>query len=181
MNESKVAVRYAKALFLLALEKNLLELVRSDMTLVNTTIADSQEFELYLKSPVVKSAQKFKLIEEVFCGKINDLSLNFLGIVVKNKREDHLVNIARRFNDVYRNYKGIKSASITSAIPLDDKVKEKLNKLLASVYKADIELQIHEDDSIIGGYVLQVGDQQYDASVSSGLKRMKSALISGTI
>jgi F-type H+-transporting ATPase subunit delta len=181
MNQSKIAVRYAKALFLSALEKNLLEIVRTDVALINQTIEDSDQFELYLKSPVVKSNQKFKLINEVFSGKINDLSLNFLGILIQNKREDHLIDIARRFNDVYRNYKGIKSASVTTAIPLTDEIKRKLNALLASVYKADIELELKEDNSILGGFVLQVGDQQYDASVLAGLKKMKSTLLSGKI
>ena len=181
MNESKIAVRYAKALFLLALEKNLLEDIKTDISLINQTILDSDRFELYLKSPVVKSAQKFKLISEVFGGKINELSLNFLGILVQNKREEHLVHIARRFNDVYRNYKGIKSAVITTAIPLNEEIKKKLSSLLALAYKADIELQLQEDASIIGGYILQVGDQQYDASVLAGLNKMKSTLLSGPI
>ncbi len=181
MNQSKIAVRYAKALFLSALEKNILDIVRTDMALINQTIEDSDQFDLYLKSPVVKSKAKFKLISEVFQGKISDLSLNFLGILVQNKREDHLVDIAIRFNDVYRNYKGIKSASITTAISLNDDIKKKLLTLLASVYKADIELELKEDPSIIGGFVLKVGDQQYDSSILAGIKKMKSTLLNGTI
>ena len=180
MNQSKIAVRYAKALFLTALDKNILDIVRTDMALINQTIEDSVQFDLYLKSPVVKSKEKYKLISEVFRGKINELSLNFLGILVQNKREDHLIDIARRFNDVYRDYKGIKSASITTAIPINDDIKKKLNTLLASVYKSDIELEVHENRAIIGGFVLKVGDQQYDSSVLAGLKKMKSTLLNGT-
>jgi F-type H+-transporting ATPase subunit delta len=180
MNQSKIAVRYAKALFLLAQEKEILENVRADIEMVIKAIRDSDQFRAYLKSPVVKSVQKFKLITEAFGGSINEVTLNFLGIVIRNKREDHLEDIARRFNDVYRNYKGIKSVSITTAISLNEQLKQNLNTLLASVYKADIELELYKEPSILGGFVLKVGDQQYDASVSTGLKKMRKTLLSGT-
>ena len=181
MNESKIAVRYAKALFLLAQEKNILEDVRTDMESVNKAIKEFDQFGLYLKSPVVKSKQKFNLVDQVFRGKINDTTLNFMGLLIQNKREVYLEAISRRFIDIYRNFKGIKSATITTASHLDDKIKEKLSTLLSTTYKSVIELQVQEDPSIIGGFVLKIGDQQYDASVVAGLKRMKTALISGTM
>ena len=86
----------------------------------------------------------------------------------------------RRFIDVYRDHKGIKSADVVTAMPLEEEVKQKLQILLSSVYKTNIELHVREDSSIIGGFVLKVADQQYDASIASSLKRMKTALISGT-
>jgi F-type H+-transporting ATPase subunit delta len=181
MNESKIAVRYAKALFLLALEKNILEQVRTDMESVNQAIKDFDQFGFYLKSPVVKSKQKFKLVEEVFRGKIDDTSLNFMGLLIQNKREIYLEDITRRFIDIYCTYKGIKSATITTASHLDESIKLKLKALLSSTYKTEIELQVQEEPSIIGGFILKIGDQQYDASIASGLKRMKTALTSGTI
>ncbi len=103
-----------------------------------------------------------------------------MGLLIRNKREDRLEAIIRRFIDVYRDHKGIKSASITTAVIIDDHIKQKLLAMLSSVYKTDVELQAREDSSIIGGFVLKIEDQQYDASIVSGLKRMKTKLLSGT-
>ncbi len=177
MNQSKIAVRYAKALFQLALEKNKLDLVNNDVVMINQALKDFGQFGLYLKSPVVKPSQKLALIREAFTGNIQDISLSFLGLLVQNKRENHLEDIIRRFFDVFRDYKGIKAALITTAVPLNDHVKKKFHALLSSIYKTSIELQAAQDASIIGGFVLKVGDQQYDASVATGLKRIKTALL----
>jgi len=177
MNQSKIAVRYAKALFQLALEKNKLDAVYSDIVMISKALKDFTQFGLYLKSPVVKPSQKLSLIKQAFTGNINEISLGFLGLLVQNKREIYLEDIIRRFFDVFREYKGIKSAVITTAGPLNDQMKEKFQALLSSIYKSGIELQTTQDATIIGGFVLKVEDQQYDASVATGLKRMKTALL----
>ena len=181
MNQSKIAVRYAKALFQLALEKNKLDAVYADVAMVSQALKDFSQFSLYLKSPVVKPSQKLALIRKAFTGNIDGISLSFLALLVQNKRENHLEDIIRRFFDVFREYKGIKSALITTAVPLNEQVKEKFHALLSSIYKTGIELQAAQDASIIGGFVLKVGDQQYDASVATGLKRIKTALLTESL
>jgi ATP synthase, F1 delta subunit len=177
MNLSKISVRYAKALFSLALEKNKLEDVYADVLVVNQALKDYVQFSQYLKSPVVKPSQKQTLINQTFKDSICDISLNFLGLLVQNKREGHLEDIIRRFFDVYRQHKGIKTALITTAVPLSDDVKTKLHTLLSSMYKTGIEMEAIQNAAIIGGFVLKIGDKQYDASVATGLKRMKTALL----
>ena len=177
MNQSKISVRYAKALFDLALEKNKLDAVYNDVLLISQSLRDFEQFGQYLVSPIVKPSQKKALVNKAFTGNINEISLSFLGLLIENKRESHLGDMIRRFFDVFRTYKGIKSAIITTAVPLNDQMKEKFHALLSSIYKTGIELQVHQDSRIIGGFVLKVGDQQYDASVATGLKQMKTALL----
>lgn len=178
MIQSTISVRYAKALFDLALEKGILDAVRNDIDLIKQTISEAGQFSLYLKSPVVKPSEKRALISEIFGGKINEISLNFLSLLVINKREAYIDGIIHRFLEVYREYKGIKSALITTSVPLDEKARVKLNGLLSKVYKTDINLETQQDPSIIGGFVLKVDDQQYDASIASGLKRISNTLFS---
>ncbi len=177
MNQSKIAVRYAKALFQLAVEKNQLDVVYNDIRIVEQALKDFTQFGQYLKSPVVKPSQKLALIKKAFSTSISEISLGFLGLIVQNKRENHLEDVIRRFFDVFKKYKGIKSAVITTATPMNDQMKEKFNALLSSIYKTGIDLQITQDPAIIGGFVLRVGDQQYDASVATGLKRIKTTLL----
>jgi F-type H+-transporting ATPase subunit delta len=181
MNQSKISVRYAKALFQLALEKNKLDAVYADVAMINQALKDIGQFSLYLKSPVVKPSQKLALVQKAFTGNITDISLSFLGLLIQNKRESHLEDIIRRFFDVFREYKGIKAATVTTAVPLSGEVKEKFHSLLSSIYKTGIELEAAQDSSIIGGFVLKVGDQQFDASIATGLKRMKTSLLTDNL
>ncbi len=181
MNQSKISVRYAKALFQLALEKDQLEEVRKDILLVSQSLKEYEQFRLYLKSPVVKSSQKYNLIKDIFKNSVTETCLNFLGLLVQNKRENHLEDISRQFLDLYSKYKGIKPALITTAVPLDDSIRQNLYQLLSSVYKTEIDLITHQDASILGGFILKIGDQQYDASVANGLRRMKTALLNESV
>jgi F-type H+-transporting ATPase subunit delta len=177
MNQSKIAVRYVKALYLLALEKDKLDRIHADIVLINQVLKDYIQLNQYLISPVVRPSRKLALIREVFSGSIDSVTLNFLSLLIRNKRENHLEDIIRRFFDVYREHKGIKAATIITAVTLDDKTREKFLTLLSSIYKTSIELQTKQEPGIIGGFVLKVEDQQYDASVATGLKKMKTALL----
>lgn len=181
MNQSKISVRYAKALFELALEKNKLDEIYKDITLLSQVLKENATFGLYLKSPVVKPSQKLQSVRAAFQGNINEMSLNFISLLIQNKRENHLEDIVRRFFDVYREFKGIKSATVTTAVTLDNSLKKRFQDLLSSAYKSGIELQEHIEPSIIGGFILKVEDQQYDASVATGLKKMKTALLSENV
>ncbi|MDP4207409.1 MAG: ATP synthase F1 subunit delta [Bacteroidota bacterium] len=178
MIESTISVRYAKALFMLALEKDIMESVQTDIQLIKQSLDQAEQLSLYLKSPVVKPSEKRTFISDVFGGKVNEISLNFINLLITNKREAYIDGIIHRFLEVYREHKGIKSALITTAVPLDETVRAKLNELLSKVYKTGINLETQQNSSIIGGFVLKVGDHQYDASVASGLKRMSNTLFS---
>lgn len=178
MIESTISVRYAKALFMLALEKDIVEAVHTDIELIRQALGETGQLEMYLKSPVVKPSEKRTFISDAFGGQLNAISLNFINLLITNKREAYIDGIIHRFLEVYREYKGVKSALITIAVPLDETVRVKLNDLLSKVYKTGINLEIQQNPSIIGGFVLKVGDHQYDASIASGLKRMSNTLFS---
>jgi F-type H+-transporting ATPase subunit delta len=181
MNQSKISVRYAKALFQLSVEKDKLEDVRRDVLLICKALDDYEQLRKYIDSPVVKPSQKNNLLNDVFSGTITKLSLQFLGLLVKNKREKHLRDIARQFLLVYGSFKGIKLATITTAVLLDDSIRVKLYHLLSSVYNTEIDLQTQIKPSILGGFVLKVGDQQYDASIANGLSKIKATLLNESV
>lgn len=177
MNESKISVRYAKALFILAEEKDQLDAVRDDILLIRKVMTENELFSQYLGSPVVRSSQKSELVGKLFNDKLSLLTFKFLQLLIQNKRENYLDSIFRRFLDVYGMHKGIKSATITTVIPLDETLQKTVLDLIAKSFKTKVELTIQEDTSLIGGFILRVGDQQYDASVATGLKRIKNSLL----
>jgi F-type H+-transporting ATPase subunit delta len=178
MNQSKVGVRYAKALFLTASEKGITELVHNDVMLIDSAMKESLAFEAYLSNPVNKPSAKVRFINQIFGeGRVQPVTLNFLNLIIQNNRAFHLPDILRYFIHLYRKQKGIKPAVFTLATAPDAEIKNRITEVLKSIYNAEIDLQIAVDPSLIGGFVLRVEDNQYDASVSSALKRMKTKLL----
>ncbi len=170
--DSKVAKRYAKSLMDFAQEQNSLEAVAADMELIAATIDGSRELELLLKSPIIKLDKKVAIMNQIFGGKIGSISQSFLGIIARKGRESLIEEMAVAFVNLYKASQGIVTAEITTAIPLDDKGREKAKALIAQISdKVELIEKINED--IIGGFIIRVGDKQYDESVSSRLSAMK--------
>jgi F-type H+-transporting ATPase subunit delta len=177
MDQSKINVRYAKAFFSLAKEKGLTLELRKDTELIADICTSSADFGLLLNSPVVKTSRKVKAIQSFFDGKVNILSLNFLTLITENKREKYIPGIFRNLEDLYRQEEGIKSAVMTSSQNIDESILSQIKLILEKEFKSKVELSHKIDERLIGGFVLRVGDQQYDASVSTQLKKIKELLL----
>ncbi|MCF8379268.1 MAG: ATP synthase F1 subunit delta [Bacteroidales bacterium] len=176
MNESKISVRYAKALFLSSLEEKSLDVVFKDVGLLNEAFIVPGFVEM-LMSPVIKTSEKKKLMETVYEKNISPLSMKFLNLVVSNNRETYLEGILRNFVGLYRKHKGIKKAELIVSSEVSDDYKEKFLNLLGKVFDAKIELNSKINPDIIGGFILKVDDEQFDASVSSALSGIKKNLL----
>jgi ATP synthase, F1 delta subunit len=177
MNDSKIAVRYAKALYSLAVEKNALPALHADVEMLYLTTRTLPEFVRMLESPVIKASEKRALVKNVFEKQVNPLTLSFLNLLLTNKREMYLESIARDFLALYRKNSGMKSALLSSAVALDTETVAQMTKAIAARFKAQIELTTEVDPALIGGFVLQVDDQMIDASVSSRLKQLRQELV----
>jgi F-type H+-transporting ATPase subunit delta len=177
MDQSKINVRYAKAFFTLAKEKGLTMELRKDADLIASVCESSSDFILMLESPVVKTSQKAEALKLIFENKVNVLSLNFLLLITENKRENYIPGIFRNLEDLYRHEEGIKSAVLTSVQPLNDALVLQIRTILESEYNAKVELTQKVDANLIGGFVLRVEDKQYDASLSTQLKKIREQLL----
>jgi len=173
MSGSRAAIRYAKAILSFALEQNKEVQVNDDMLLIANTIDESEDLQLLLSSPIIKSQLKKAAIKEVFSSKITSLSIGLLDLLVDNKRLSILNEVAKKYTILFDALKGIEVAQVTTAIPLT----EALNKQVLSKVKeitgkdATIENSINPD--IIGGFILRIGDVQYDASIANKLQGLK--------
>ena len=180
MNDSKISVRYAKALYQTALEANSLKEVMKDILLFETAW-ETPGFSDMLYSPVVTTSSKKKVVTSVFKESICQLSYDFLMLLFSNKRENYIVAIFRNFKALYKEHEGIKSAEITISSAIDENIKKKFLALLEKTFSSKIELTEHMKPEIIGGFILKVEDQQYDASVSSGLNKIRKRLLETSI
>jgi len=177
MNESKISVRYAKALFSLSRETNTLDVLKKDMEMLLQCISEVPDLQYIIQSPVIKSGEKIRLFSEVFKNSFSELSFSFISMVLENKREEFLAGMARYFLELLRTEQGVQSAMLTTAISVDDDTRRSVLQLISKKFNTKAELKEVVDTSIIGGFILQVGDQQLDSSISGKLKRIKKELI----
>lgn len=173
MNEVKIANRYAKALFDLSLELNNLEKVRKDIDLIHNVCQASKDFTLMLRSPVIRADKKALVISEIFSKKIEEVTLNFLLIITRNKREILIPEIVIQFIEIYKVHHNIITVGITTAVQLDEGTRSKILTLLEKRANAKIDLKEKVEEEIIGGFVLTYDDKQYDASILRQIKNLR--------
>ena len=178
MNYSIISVRYAKALLLVGTDNQCLDAMKADMELIGATIKENEVFRQLLDNPIVRPPQKRKVMKELLEKRVHPQTLNFVNLLIRNRREAMLADVARDFGDLYDKSKGIKRAQFVSAVELDGAAKQKLQRQLDTLFKANVQITAQTDPDLLGGFVLRVGDQQYDTSLSSALKRMKKAMVS---
>ena len=176
MNQSIISTRYAKALMKVGVDNQCLDALKVDMELLGVTIKENPMFGQALDNPVVRPLQKRKVMIELLEKRVHPMTLNFINLVVRNRREIMLADVARDFIDLYEKAKGIKRAQVVSAIDMDNPSKQMLVHQLNVLFKADIQMTTEENPSLIGGFILRVDGMQYDASLSSALKRMQKTL-----
>jgi F-type H+-transporting ATPase subunit delta len=173
---SKIAVRYAKALFLAAREQEVLDKVRYDMELLHDISTRQPDIIQLLESPVVNPATKFRVFNSLFSGRVNNMTMDFLKLVTANKREEFIPGMCRQYIHLYKKEMGILQASIGTASRLHDALKKEIISMIRDAFHAKIELEEEVNKDLIGGFVLRIEDKQLDASVKGALNRIKKEL-----
>jgi len=177
MDESAITVRYAKALFSLAKENQWLSSLKEDAELISAICSRSEDFNILLNDPVILPSEKIRMMGLIFEKKVHKTTLDFLTLVTRNKRETYLPSISRYIQTLIRKEKNIKTAVITTAQELDENLLQKTQKILEKELKATVELSQRVNPEIIGGLILRIDDQQYDASVHTQLRKLKKSLL----
>ena len=176
MASTKSAARYAKALLDLSLEKGWVEAVEKDLIRFVQVVKESNDFRIFLSSPVVRDDKKIAIYQKVFEG-FNPLTMQFFTLVTKNGREQLLPEIAAQFERQLMKNRGIVSGSIVSATPLTEKTKQEILDRIAPAFEGSLQLSESVDSSLLGGFVIRIEDKQIDASVANKLKELRQELV----
>ena len=172
MRISLLSNRYAQALFDLAVEMNLLEKVYKDILLVDKVLEENRELRKILANAVLDGYKKVHVLNKIFEGKIEKLTLKFLALITRKGREAYIAYICKAFIHIYKDYKNIMPLTITTAAKLDAKNKATILKKLKSFRDKDFEVTEKIDEDIIGGFKLDFEDFQYDDTIKVQLKRL---------
>jgi|TARA_B100000768_G_scaffold54703_1_gene53217 F-type H+-transporting ATPase subunit delta len=170
---TRAAIRYAKAVLSLASDNQKAEAVQLDMTLIGQAIASNASLENALKSPVVKLSEKAAVLDALFPS-VSSESKSLFRTLVTNKRVNILGQIALQYGILYDKLNNKENAFVTTAIPMTSELEVKVIAKLKTLTTKEVTLNKSVDKNLLGGFVLRVGDQQYDASVSNQLNALKS-------
>lgn len=179
MKGSRAAIRYAKAIISMANDKKLTKEVNEDMILINKTVDENPDLRTFLKSPIVKDKMKKNALLEIFKS-TNGITLGLFNLLLENKRIDLLLLVALKYRDLYNEMNGIQIAKVTTAVPLTPALEIKIQQKVKELTGHEAEIKNIVDKSIIGGFVLRVGDIQYNGSVQAQLTNLKRELKNNT-
>ncbi|MDC8005050.1 ATP synthase F1 subunit delta [Aureisphaera galaxeae] len=170
---SRAAIRYAKAVLLQAQETNAIDTVFGDMQDVQATLDGSKELRSLLKSPLIKVEDKKSALLQIFTNTSEDTK-RLITVLAQNERADILGNVANSFINLYNEAKGVKVAEVTTAVELSSEMEAKvLAKVKEMTGSDNVSIENIVDESIIGGFILRVGDMQYNASIANQLGTLK--------
>jgi len=178
MSANRIATTYAKSLLDLAIDQSNLEPVKEDIDAFKASL-ESRDLYLLLKSPIINKNKKKQVFDAIFGGKFNKVTSAFFDIVLKKGREMHLPEIANAFQLQYKAYHKITSVTIKTAVAISDAKLESIKaKLLESnITASSLDIATEVDPSLIGGFVIEVGDKLYDASVAHKLENIKKEFL----
>lgn len=172
MAGARAALRYAKAVLSLATDQKAVEAVNNDMKLISKTIAENKDLSVMLQNPVVRSSVKKTVLNEVFKN-TSTITGNLVTTLITNKRISLLEEVASKYNQLYDTLNGIQIAKVTTAVPLTDDLKAKVLAKVKELTGKEVEIVNLIDENILGGFILRVGDIQYNASIANKLNNLK--------
>ena len=173
MSELTVGSRYAKSLIDLAQEQDNVDVIKADMDLFIHTLKANPELKAVLSNPIIAHSKKTKILDAVFLGKVNKVTISFFKLMVDKGRGEVLYTTAYEYVNLYNVKRHITKARVTSATALSAANKQTLITELQTSIGGTVVLEDKIDPSLIGGFVLTVGDRQVDTSISASLKKLK--------
>ena len=175
MSSTRAAIRYAKAILEIASSKNAANDVSNDMFLISSTIKENVELDTFLQNPTIKVEVKENALLEVFAS-TNGVTKSLFHLLFENKRFEILGAVASEYTKLFAEMNGVEVAKVTTAIPMDADLEAKVKAKIATFSDKKVTIENTVDASIIGGFILRIGDKQYNASVANRLQVLKREL-----
>lgn len=176
---SRVAIRYSKALFGLALEQNALQDTRTDLGLINDVCIANPDFQNTLVNPLIEERVKARLLESLFKDQLKPLTYKFLQLLSRKKRSGFLLEIIDDFQARLLDHEGILSGTLISASPLETSQVEEIRNRIETMTEKKVIFSEQVDKSVVGGFIVQIKDTVIDLSLKTQFDKLRSVLVHG--
>jgi F-type H+-transporting ATPase subunit delta len=175
MASTRAAIRYATAILDLSDSKGVTEIVNNDMKSIASTIKGNEELDTFIQNPTIKVEVKEKALLEVFAT-VDNVTKGLIHLLFENKRFEILDVIAAEYSKLFDIKNNVEVAKVTTAVAMDVALEAKVLAKIATLSDKKITIENIVDPAIIGGFILRIGDQQYNASVANRLQVLKREL-----
>ena len=175
MASTRAAIRYAKAILEMAESIGVTKEVSSDMTLIGSTINENLELSTFIQNPTIKVEDKENALQAIFTD-INGVTKGLFRLLLENKRFEILATITQEYNKLFDQMNGVEVAIVTTASPMSAELEAKVMAKIKEYSNKNITIQNVIDESIIGGFILRIGDMQFNASITNRLQVLKREL-----
>ena len=174
MRNTLLIRRYAKAFLEFAIQNNMTEEGLADLELLTVTIKSNRELRNILSQPFVSKNRKENIIVKIFKDRISDNTLKFTTLMLENNHPEILPEIIDTYRKLYNEYKNIAEVTITTAVEIDVPTQQKLLYFVKDKLKGNVQIINKIDKNIIGGFIINYLDYQYDRSIRAELKSLEA-------
>ena len=176
---SRIAIRYSKALFDLALENNIVAEVRSDLQMIYKVCADNPDFAQLLNNPLIEEKTKSAVFKELFETRVNSLSFKFLQLISRKKRSGFLLQMIDKYVERVLDHQGVLSCLLISSQQVEADQVDKIKNRIEEMTGKTVVFYYLIDDSVIGGFIVKIKDTVIDLSIKTQLEKMRTQLVYG--
>lgn len=162
----------------LAHEQGVLDKVNADMADFSKLCKTNRDFALMLRNPIIQHHRKLAILKKIFAGKVNPLTLSIFDIITRKNREAILPAVAEEFTRQYNKFRGIAEATVTTNFPLTEELRKEFKSLLKNITKQEVILDEKVDKTMLGGFIIRIGDRQIDDSLDTRLQELRNKLTS---
>lgn len=178
MQNPRLADRYAKSLMDIAIEQGKLDALYTDMQGLKSICDSSAEFTNLMKSPIVKSDTKQSVFKAITDGKVDGVTTAFVNLIISKGREYFLPEIVNAFLTHYKKHNKINVVKLTTAAPLDETMTQLiLQNVQRQFPEMTIELNTAIDESLLGGFIVESNNNQFDASIIRDLRDIRKQFL----
>lgn len=173
MNDYRINLNYAKALFLLSEDLHQTEEVLHDMKLVNAVSRENRQLAKVFGNPVIPEAKKRAIATELFESRLGKTSMAFLLYLIHKRRAVNLEGISNMFMELYRDANNIVLATLTSAVEINPEIVEDIRKDVAEFTHKKVEIDEVVTNRMLGSFMLSFDTYLYDARITTRINRMR--------
>ena len=174
---SRVAKRYAKALFASADELNILDKIEQDFIQFIDLAEQSEDFNALISNPLINDKDTLAAIQEIFKSNLQDLTNNFLGLLAEKKRIDFLPQIAEEFRLMLLIHANKVEGELTSAAKLGADQVVRIKENVEHMTGKEVLLTEKVDKTVLGGFVVNIEGWVLDNSIRYQLSKLRERLI----
>ena len=173
MNDYRINSNYAKALFMLASDRNTVDRVADDMRLIGDVMTENRMLTAIFANPTIRYDKKKAIMEELFGGKVSDETAAFLAFVVRKKRSVSMRGISEAYLDLWRDSRGIVKGDLVTHKETDESAREYVSRLIADYTGKQVELHTATDPRMLGGFKMEFNHKMYDARLRTKIQKLR--------